>query len=117
MARVSRSLTAIPADAASYRSDRLIGDVVDLQDHVDLDRADLLGHSAGANVAVQFAAGHPDRVSRLVLITPSTRAVVLETNADAALAFGAPSTFDPNATARRWLPSPPRFCCSPAKWT
>ncbi len=57
VARVSRSPTAIPADAVSYRSDRLIGDVVDLQDHVGLDRADLLGHSAGANVAVQFAAG------------------------------------------------------------
>ncbi len=75
--------SAVPADHASYRCDRLVGDVEVLRNHLGLDRIDLLGHSAGANIAVQYAAQHPQRVGRLALITPSTRAVGLE--ADAAM--------------------------------
>jgi pimeloyl-ACP methyl ester carboxylesterase len=70
--------SAVPADRSSYRCDRLPDDVVALQDHLGLDRADVLGHSAGSNVAVLHALRHPDRVSRLVLVTPSGRAVGLE---------------------------------------
>lgn len=46
-----------------------------LREHLGLARIDLLAHSAGANVATQYAARHPDRVRRLALITPGTRAV------------------------------------------
>jgi proline iminopeptidase len=74
--------SAIPADPASYRCDRLVDDVAALQDHLGLDRFDLLGHSAGANVAVQYAVRHPRRVGRLALITPSGRAVGLEVAAE-----------------------------------
>jgi proline iminopeptidase len=70
--------SAVPADAASYRCDRLVEDVAALQDHLALDRLDLLGHSAGANVAVQYAVRHPQRVGRLALITPSGRSVGLQ---------------------------------------
>jgi proline iminopeptidase len=35
---------------------------------------DLLGHSAGASLALLYAVRYPDRVSRLALIAPSTRA-------------------------------------------
>ena len=63
--------SAIPADPASYRCDRQVGDVQALLEHLGLRRADLLGHSAGTNLAVQFAARHPAAVGRLVLITPS----------------------------------------------
>jgi len=70
--------SAIPADPASYRCDRLVEDVAAFQDHLRLDRFDLLGHSAGANIAVQYAARHQGRVSKLALITPSGRAVGLE---------------------------------------
>jgi proline iminopeptidase len=52
-----------------------------LQDHLGLDRADVLGHSAGANIAVQYALRHPSRVRALVLVTPSGRAVGLEPDA------------------------------------
>src|ERR1700728_2938205 len=48
--------SAVPADPASYRCDRQVDDVAALLDHLGLDRADLLGHSAGANIAVQIAA-------------------------------------------------------------
>jgi proline iminopeptidase len=69
--------SAIPADPASYRCDRLVDDVAALQDRLGLHRVDLLGHSAGANIAVQYAARHGQRVSRLALIAPSGRAAGL----------------------------------------
>ncbi|MFD1546660.1 alpha/beta fold hydrolase [Nonomuraea guangzhouensis] len=67
--------SATPADAASYRCDRLVDDVEALREHLGLDRFDLLAHCAGANLAALYAARHPDRVGRLALITPSTFAV------------------------------------------
>ncbi|MFF5205329.1 alpha/beta fold hydrolase [Streptosporangium sp. NPDC000396] len=67
--------SAIPEDAASYRCDRLVDDVEALREHLGLDRLDLLAHSAGTNLAVLYAARHPERVGRLALITPSTVAV------------------------------------------
>ncbi|MEV0616471.1 alpha/beta hydrolase [Nonomuraea sp. NPDC050404] len=69
--------SAVPADPASYRCDRLVDDVEALREHLGLDRFDLLAHCAGANLAVLYAARHPRRVARLALITPSTRAVGL----------------------------------------
>jgi pimeloyl-ACP methyl ester carboxylesterase len=70
--------SAIPADRESYRSDRLVDDISALQDHLGVDRFDLLGHSAGANTAVQYALGHQRQVNKLVLITPGMRMVDLE---------------------------------------
>ncbi|WKV76022.1 alpha/beta hydrolase [Streptomyces sp. PCS3-D2] len=67
--------SAVPRDASSYRSDRLADDIEALRAHLGLGRIDLLAHSAGANTAMQYAARHPDRVGRLALITPGTRAV------------------------------------------
>jgi pimeloyl-ACP methyl ester carboxylesterase len=75
--------SAVPADPASYRCDRLVSDVEALRAHLGRDRIDLLGHSAGATLAVLYAARHPDRIARLVLVTPSPRVVGLEiTDAD-----------------------------------
>jgi pimeloyl-ACP methyl ester carboxylesterase len=70
--------SAIPADPASYRCDRQVDDVEALRMHLGLDRIDLLGHSAGAALALLYAARHPDRVGRLVLLNPSPRVVGLE---------------------------------------
>lgn len=75
--------SAIPADPASYRCDRLSDDVRALLDHLGVASSDLLAHSAGANIAVQFVARHPERVNRLVLVTPSGRAVGLAPDSDA----------------------------------
>ena len=52
-----------------------------LRDHLGLDRCDLLGHSAGGNIAVQYATRHQGRVSKLALITPSLRSAGLEPDA------------------------------------
>ena len=74
--------SAIPADPASYRCDHLVQDVCALQDHLGLGRSDVLGHSAGANIAVQYAIRHQRRVNKLALITPSGRAVDLEPDSE-----------------------------------
>jgi pimeloyl-ACP methyl ester carboxylesterase len=60
-----------PADPSTYRVDRQVADVEALRRHLGLDRIDLLGHSAGGSLAVLYAAAHPDRLRRLLLITPS----------------------------------------------
>jgi proline iminopeptidase len=76
-------MSAFPADPASYRCDRLVEDVDALREHLGLDRFDLVGHSAGANVAAQYAAKHQGRVGKLALITPDGRAVGLAVDDEA----------------------------------
>ncbi|GIE85045.1 alpha/beta fold hydrolase [Actinoplanes regularis] len=70
--------SAIPADPATYRCDRQVPDVEALRERLQLERFDLLGHSAGASLALLYAVRHPARVRRLVLVNPSPRAVHLE---------------------------------------
>ena len=41
-----------------------------LMDTLDLERVDLVGHSWGGKVAMDFTAAHPERVRRLVLVDP-----------------------------------------------
>ncbi|MET9077307.1 alpha/beta hydrolase [Streptomyces sp. NPDC004232] len=69
--------SATPRDLASCRCDRLVADVEALRTHLGLERMDLLAHSAGANIAVQYLGRHPGRIGRLALVTPSVRAVGL----------------------------------------
>lgn len=73
-------------------SDRHVGDlsldvfVADLESVVDglgLERFPLLGMSMGAPVAVAYAARHPQRVSRLVLLGGFHRSYLSSPNADA----------------------------------
>jgi len=70
--------SADPADPATRRADRLVSDVESLHAHLGLERMDLLAHSAGAIVATLYAAAHPQRLSRLVLVTPGLGAVGVE---------------------------------------
>ncbi|MFD4632414.1 alpha/beta fold hydrolase [Streptomyces sp. NPDC058284] len=67
--------SAVPDDPATYRCDRLVDDVEALREHLGLDRIDVLGHSAGGDVATLYAARHPKRIRNLVLVTPATLAV------------------------------------------
>ena len=71
-----------PADSASYRCDRQVGDLEALREHLGLERIELLGHSAGTNLAARYAVVHPARVSRLVLITPSLFGVGIPVSAE-----------------------------------
>lgn len=71
-----------PTDPVSYRCDHLVEDVEALRQHLRLDRIDLLAHCAGANLAALYATRHPERLRKLILITPSTRAVDINATSD-----------------------------------
>ncbi|MFE9253245.1 alpha/beta fold hydrolase [Streptomyces sp. NPDC007088] len=73
--------SAVPQDPASYRCDRLAEDIEALRRHLGLDTADLLAHSAGANLAVRYLQAYGGRVDALVLVTPSPLAVGLHVTA------------------------------------
>ncbi|MEU9446313.1 alpha/beta hydrolase [Streptomyces sp. NPDC048304] len=66
-----------PPDPATYRCDRMVADVELWRVHMGLERMDLLAHSAGAALAVLYAARHPQRIRRLLLITPNPSALGL----------------------------------------
>ena len=50
--------------------DRAASDAIALLDHLDIDRAHLVGHSSGAVIAMQVALRAPERVQSLVLLEP-----------------------------------------------
>lgn len=70
--------SAAPTDESSYRMDRLPDDLEAFRHHLGLERFDLLAHSAGAAVAMLYAARFPERLSRLALVTPGIRAVPID---------------------------------------
>jgi pimeloyl-ACP methyl ester carboxylesterase len=53
-----------------YTDDRAVAVLLALMDALHLPRATLIGNSLGGKIAWQFAAAHPTRVDRLVLISP-----------------------------------------------
>ena len=57
--------TAAPS---GYDWKTLAEDLVGLLAHIGLDQVAVMGHSWGGNVATNFAANFPDRVSRLIMI-------------------------------------------------
>ena len=61
--------SAFPEDPSSeHQADA----IVDLMDHLRIDRAPVIGVSAGALSAIQLAIRHPDRCSALVAVVPAT---------------------------------------------
>ena len=60
--------------AASYTLEDMALDVVGLLDHLEIERAHVVGASMGAMIAQTVAATHPDRVLSLVSIMGSTGA-------------------------------------------
>jgi pimeloyl-ACP methyl ester carboxylesterase len=67
-----------PADPATYRCDQLARDVEALRAELGLERVDLLGHSAGGNVALSYAAAHPDELGHLILLSPGLQPLGLD---------------------------------------
>ncbi|MFG3103962.1 alpha/beta fold hydrolase [Streptomyces sp. NPDC048182] len=78
--------SAVPANPASYRCDRLVDDVEALRLHLGLDRVDLLAHSAGGSLAMLYAARYPERVARLVLVAVTPWALGMPATAEDRLA-------------------------------
>lgn len=60
-----------PPDATGdYTDARSVALLVALLDRLGIERATLIGHSIGGRIAFTFAARHPERVEKLVLIAP-----------------------------------------------
>ena len=53
-----------------YTDARTIAVLLALMDRLEVQRATLIGNSMGGRIAWAFAAAHPDRVSKLVLVSP-----------------------------------------------
>jgi len=62
-----------PADSRAYTNEDYAADVEELRRHLGLDRVDLLGHSHGGVVAIEYATSYPDRVRKLVLASTLAR--------------------------------------------
>ncbi|MGC0419420.1 alpha/beta fold hydrolase [Embleya sp. AB8] len=60
----------VPADRGSCAFTEQGRDVEELRRHLGMERVDVLGHSAGTLTAQEFAARHPERLGKLVLVTP-----------------------------------------------
>jgi pimeloyl-ACP methyl ester carboxylesterase len=54
-------------DPAAYDVTLMADDIGRLLDHLGVARADVMGYSMGARIAVRFAIAHPDRVRSLIL--------------------------------------------------
>jgi pimeloyl-ACP methyl ester carboxylesterase len=59
-----------------YSVQTLAGDLNSLILELNLDKVTLVGHSLGGMTALMFTLGHPDRVSRLVLVSTSASTLV-----------------------------------------
>lgn len=57
-----------------YAPDAAIEQLAALMDNQDMDRAVLVGNSAGGTVALRMALAHPERVSGLILVSPAVYA-------------------------------------------
>ncbi|WP_157984974.1 alpha/beta fold hydrolase [Lentzea terrae] len=93
--------SAEPADPFTYRRDMLVRDVEMLRRHLGLGVVDVLGHSAGAGIAMGYAADFPEHVGKLVLLTPALRSVGLspeQSDWDAFLASRADQPWFESAT-------------------
>ncbi len=59
-----------PDPTGLYTDDRMTGLLLALMDRLELPRASFVGNSIGGRIAWTMAADHPERVDRLVLISP-----------------------------------------------
>jgi aminoacrylate hydrolase len=57
-----------------YSVDQMTDDVVRLMDHLEIERAHLVGHSTGGAIGQTMAIGHPERLKKLVLFATWTKA-------------------------------------------
>lgn len=56
-----------PHDPSAYGSEQMAQDITNLMDHLEIGRADLMGYSLGAHLAMSAALLAPGRVDRLIL--------------------------------------------------
>ncbi|HEX2171202.1 MAG TPA: alpha/beta fold hydrolase, partial [Dehalococcoidia bacterium] len=56
-----------------FSYEQLADDVAGVMEHLGIAQADIVGYSTGGNTGLQLAIRHPDRVSKLVAISPNYR--------------------------------------------
>jgi proline iminopeptidase len=66
--------SALVDDPALLTIDHHVADLDAIREYFSLQRVSLLGHSWGGVVAAAFAASHPERVNRLLLLDPAVPA-------------------------------------------
>jgi len=59
-----------PDPTGDYSDERSIDLLLQLMQYLDLEQASLIGNSLGGRIAWRFAAAHPERIAKLVLISP-----------------------------------------------
>lgn len=59
-----------PDPSRDYSDERMVAVLLAVLDRLDVARATVAGNSIGGRLAWRFAAAHPDRVERLILIAP-----------------------------------------------
>ena len=59
-----------PDPKGNYSDARSVQILVGLMDQLSIDRANVIGNSLGGRIAWTFAAQHPERVTRLLLVSP-----------------------------------------------
>lgn len=59
--------SSVPADSGAYSPELLARDLLNVIDHLNIDKAHFVGLSMGANVALDLALMHPERCESLVL--------------------------------------------------
>lgn len=79
-----------------------VDDLVGLLDVLGIERADVVGLSLGANVALALAAGHPERVRAAVLASPGLPGRAWPTPRPPDLALEHARTHGPEAARRFW---------------
>ncbi len=64
------------APKTGYTLDDMVSDLNELMDELDIDRASIVGHSYGADLALYFALLHPDRVETVIAIEAALPAMI-----------------------------------------
>ncbi len=68
---VESGWTDFPGGISPYSSEAVISRIAAFMDTMDIDSTIIVGHSAGGNLALQFAQKYPQRVDSLILIDPA----------------------------------------------
>ena len=59
-----------PDPTGDYSDERSVALLVELMDQLGLEKANIVGSSLGGRIAWKFAAAHPERTAKLVLVSP-----------------------------------------------
>lgn len=72
----------VPSSAQAWGAHALAKDMECLVSNLEIEAVDVIAHSAGCNVGLLLAERSPASVARLVLVTPSARAVGIQSTDD-----------------------------------